>query len=92
LLCYLFQEKHRALAKLAAENAVRTSKGEPTVAEEEVIKQFRPMPVPARLTATITSGQINTHAQHIAQFCSQSLAKLFITESLQNAKEAKEIK
>ncbi|XP_023170765.1 eukaryotic translation initiation factor 3 subunit H [Drosophila hydei] len=85
-------EKHRALAKLAAENAVRTSKGEPTVPEEEVIKQFRPMPVPARLTATITSGQINTHAQHIAQFCSQSLAKLFITESLQNAKETKQIK
>jgi len=50
------------------------------------------MTAPNRLTATITSGQINTHAQHIAQFCSQSLAKLFITESLQIAKEAKETK
>lgn len=89
---YVFQEKHRALAKQAAENAARVSKGESPVPEDEVLKQFRPLPVPPRLNATITSGQINTYSQHISQFCSQSLAKLFITQSLQNAKEAKETK
>ncbi|XP_055921235.1 eukaryotic translation initiation factor 3 subunit H [Eupeodes corollae] len=85
-------EKHRALSKQAAENAVRLSKGEYPIPEEEVLKQFRPLPVPIRLNATITSGQINTYSQHISQFCSQSLAKLFITKSLQDAKEAKDSK
>ncbi|XP_017485415.1 PREDICTED: eukaryotic translation initiation factor 3 subunit H [Rhagoletis zephyria] len=85
-------EKHRALAKQAAENILRSAKGESPIPEEEVLKQFRPLPVPPRLNATITSGQINTYSQHISQFCSQSLAKLFITQSLQNAKETKESK
>jgi len=85
-------EKHRALAKQAAENAVRLSKGEYLISEDDVLKQFRPLPVPIRLNATITSGQINTYSQHISQFCSQSLAKLFITKSLQDAKEAKDTK
>ncbi|CAD6999951.1 unnamed protein product [Ceratitis capitata] len=85
-------EKHRALAKQAAENVSRNAKGESPIPEEEVLRQFRPLPVPPRLNATITSGQINTYSQHISQFCSQSLAKLFITQSLQNAKEAKDTK
>jgi len=85
-------EKHRCLAKQAAENAQRIAKGEYPIPEDEILKQFRPMPGPPRLPATITSGQINTYAQHMGQFCSQSLAKLFITQSLQNAKESKEIK
>uniref|UniRef100_A0A1A9WJN7 Eukaryotic translation initiation factor 3 subunit H n=1 Tax=Glossina brevipalpis TaxID=37001 RepID=A0A1A9WJN7_9MUSC len=85
-------EKHRALAKQAADNAIRVSKGESPIPEEEVLKQFRPLPVPPRLNATITSGQINTYSQHMSQFCSQSLAKLFVTQSLQNAKESKDAK
>lgn len=80
------------MAKQAAENALRVAKGESPIPEEEVLKQFRPFPVPARLNATISSGQINTYSQHISQFCSQSLAKLFITQTLQNAKETKETK
>ncbi|XP_075153369.1 eukaryotic translation initiation factor 3 subunit h [Haematobia irritans] len=84
-------EKHRALSKQATENAIRVAKGESPIPEEEVLKQFRSLPVPPRLHATITSGQINTYSQHISQFCSQSLAKLFITQSLQNAKESKEV-
>lgn len=87
-----FKEKHRALAKQAAENALRVSKGESPIPEDEVLKQFRPLPVPPRLNATITAGQINTYSQHISQFCSQSLAKLFVTQSLQNAKESKDVK
>uniref|UniRef100_A0A0K8TRM7 Eukaryotic translation initiation factor 3 subunit H n=1 Tax=Tabanus bromius TaxID=304241 RepID=A0A0K8TRM7_TABBR len=83
------QEKHRMLVKQAQENQIRKDKGEPPVPEEEVMKQFRPLPVPPRLTSMIISGQVNTYAQHISQFCSQSLAKLFITQALQNAKESK---
>lgn len=86
------QDKHRQLNKLAQENAARIAKNETTVAEEEILKQFRPLPVPPRLNPMIISGQINTISQHINQFCSQSLAKLYLTQSLQAAKETKETK
>jgi len=80
-------EKHRALAKLAQENAARIAKGEPQLPEDDVMKQFRPLPVPHRLNSMIVSGQINTYAKHMSQFASQSLAKLYLTQGLQNAKE-----
>lgn len=35
----------------------------------------------------IVAGQINAYGQAISQFCSQSLAKLYVTQALQNAKE-----
>lgn len=84
------QEKHRMLAKLAQENSTRATKGEPTLPEDDINKQFRPLPVPPRLNPMIISGQINTYCQHISQFCSQSLAKLYMTQSLQTAKEGKQ--
>lgn len=81
-------EKHRMLAKHAQENQARVTKGESALPDDEINKLFRPIPVPPRLNSMIVSGQINTYSQHISQFCSQSLAKLFITQSLQNAKES----
>lgn len=86
------QEKHRQLNKLTQENAARNAKGEASLPEEDILKQFRPLPVPPRLNPMITSGQIHTVSQHINQFCSQSLAKLYLTEALQGAKETKEAK
>jgi translation initiation factor 3 subunit H len=86
------QEKHRQLNKLTQENAARNAKGEASLPEEDILKQFRPLPVPPRLNPMITSGQIHTISQHINQFCSQSLAKLYLTEALQGAKETKETK
>lgn len=80
------QDKTRVLAKNQQENNMRMAKGEQPVPDEEVLKAFRPLPVPSRLNSMIVSGQINTYAQHISQFCSQSLAKLYMTQSLQNAK------
>lgn len=74
------------LVKHAQENQVRVTKGEEKVPDDEITKLFRPLPVPPRLNSMIVSGQINTYAQHISQFCSQSLAKLYITQTLQNAK------
>jgi len=79
-------EKTRMLAKQAQENINRAAKGEAPLPEEEVTKLFRPLPTPPRLNSMIVSGQINTYAQHISQFCSQSLAKLYMTQTLQNAK------
>lgn len=83
------QDKHRQLNRLAQENAARVAKGETPLPEDDVVKQFRPLPVPPRLNPMIVSGQINTISQHINQFCSQSLAKLYLTQALQGAKESK---
>ncbi|XP_055709380.1 eukaryotic translation initiation factor 3 subunit H [Phlebotomus papatasi] len=84
------QERHRVLTKHAQENAARIAKGEPPLPEEDINKMFRPITVPSRLNPMIVSGQINTYAQHISQFCSQSLAKLYMTQALQGAKESKQ--
>lgn len=81
-----FQDKTRVLAKNQQENNIRLAKGEQPVPDEEVLKAFRPLPVPSRLNSIIVSGQVNTYSQHISQFCSQSLAKLYMTQSLQSAK------
>nr|CAD7405315.1 unnamed protein product [Timema cristinae]CAD7432553.1 unnamed protein product [Timema monikensis] len=83
------QDKHRYLQKRTQENAARQAKDEPLLPEEDLNKLFRPIPTPHRLNPMIVSGQINTYSQHISQFCSQSLAKLYITQSLQAAKEGK---
>lgn len=77
------------LAKLRQDNEARKVKQEPELPEEDVTKLFRPLPVPPRLNSMIVSGQINTYSQHISQFCSQSLAKLYITQALQGAKESR---
>ncbi|XP_072389431.1 eukaryotic translation initiation factor 3 subunit H [Diabrotica undecimpunctata] len=82
------QDKHRYLQKRAQENAARVAKDEPPLPEEDINKLFRPHPVPPRLNPMIIAGQVNTYSQAISQFCSQSLAKLYITQALQNAKEA----
>lgn len=82
-------EKHRAMSKHQQENAARVARGEEALPDDEVNKLFRPLPVPPRLAPMITSGQINTYSQHISQFCSQSLAKLYMTQALQGAKESK---
>ncbi|XP_058815224.1 eukaryotic translation initiation factor 3 subunit H [Topomyia yanbarensis] len=84
------QDKHRVLARHAQENAARITKGEVAIPDDEINKLFRPLPVPPRLNPMIVSGQINTYAQHISQFCSQSLAKLYMTQALQGAKENKQ--
>lgn len=82
------QDKHRYLQKRAQENAARAAKDEPPLPEEDINKLFRPHPVPQRLNPMIIAGQIGTYSQHINQFCSQSLAKLYFTQALQNAKES----
>ncbi|CAK9800606.1 Eukaryotic translation initiation factor 3 subunit H [Anthophora quadrimaculata] len=83
------QEKNRLLSKRAQENAARAAKDEPPLPDDDINKLMRPLPVPPRLNPMIVAGQINTYSEHISQFCAQSLAKLYITQSLQNAKESK---
>lgn len=83
------QDKNRLLAKRAQENAARAAKDEPPLPLDDINKMMKPLPAPPRLNPMILAGQINTYSQHISQFCAQSLAKLYITQSLQSAKESK---
>ncbi|KAF7266315.1 hypothetical protein GWI33_020343 [Rhynchophorus ferrugineus] len=82
------QDKHRYVQKRQQDNAARVAKGEPPLPDEDINKLFRPHPVPPRLNPMIIAGQINTSSQTVSQFCSQSLAKLYITQGLQYAKES----
>merc|ERR1719433_552434 len=71
------QDKTRWLQRRQQENSP----------EEDINKVFKPMAPPSRLNALVLSGQASSTAQQVAQFCSQSLAKWFATEALQEAKQ-----
>lgn len=64
------------------ENAARQTKGDPALPEEDLSKIFRPILPPTRLTPMLLSGQVDLASQQINAFCSQALAKLFLSESL----------
>ena len=80
------QDKTRFLQKRHQDNTARVARGEDPLPEEDVNKLFKPLPPPNRLNALVLSGQINSSAHQVSQFCSQSLAKWFLTEALQQAK------
>jgi len=81
-----FQEKTRFIQKRQLENQARVARGEDPLPEEDIGKVFKNVPAPSRLNPLILSGTIAYTADEVSEFCSQSLAKLFLTEPLQNAK------
>jgi translation initiation factor 3 subunit H len=81
-----YQEKTRWVQKKQLENQARISRGEDAAPEEDINKVFKPIAPPSRLNPLILSGTIANTSDQVSEFCSQSLAKLFITEPLQNAK------
>jgi len=82
------QEKAKYLHQKSLENSARLAKGEPAVPEEDLNKVFRPIPPPSRLPTMLASGQIEMSSQQVSSFCSQALAKLFISEALQDNTKA----
>ena len=80
------QDKTRFLQKRQQDNTARVARGEDPVPDEDINKLFKPLPPINRLNALVLSGQINSSAHQVSQFCSQSLAKWFATEALQQAK------
>merc|ERR1712051_443390 len=86
MLLKQYQEKTRWIQKRQLENQARVSRGEEALPDEDLSKMFKTMPAPSRLNPLILSGTINNTANQVSEFCSQSLAKLFITEPLQDAK------
>lgn len=76
------QAKNQYLQKRAAENNARAAKEEPPLPEEDINKLFKPIPPPPRLDALLVYGQIDSYCKQVAQYASQNLAKLFMTEAL----------
>lgn len=81
-----FQDKTRYLQRRQQENSARVARGEEELPEEDLTKIFKPLAPPSRLNSLILSGQILSSADQVSQFCSQSLAKWFATDALQEAK------
>ncbi|XP_023346196.1 eukaryotic translation initiation factor 3 subunit H [Eurytemora carolleeae] len=81
-----YQEKARWVQKKQLENQARIARGEDAAPDEDINKVFKAIPPPSRLNPLILSGTIANTSDQVSEFCSQSLAKLFITEPLQNAK------
>lgn len=81
-----YQEKTRWVQKRQQENQARAARGEDPLPDEDINKVFKPLPAPSRLNPLILSGTIANTSEEVSEFCSQSMAKLFITEPLQEAK------
>jgi len=83
-----YQEKSRWIQKRQLENQARIARGEDPLPDEDLSKMFKTVGAPTRLNPLILSGTISHTADEVSEFCSQSLAKLFVTEPLQNAKQS----
>jgi len=81
------QEKQRFIERRKVENQARAARQEDPLPEEDLAKMFKAGPAPSRMNPLILSGTIHHTAEEVSEFCSQSLAKLFLTEPLQNAKQ-----
>jgi len=81
-----FQDKTRYLQKRQLDNNAKTARGEDPLPDEDINKIFKPIAPPSRLNSLILSGQILSSAEQVQQFCSESMAKWFVTGALQEAK------
>lgn len=81
-----YQEKTRWIQKRQLENQARAGRGEDPLPEEDINKVFKAIAPPTRINPLILSGTISNTSDEVSEFCSQSLAKLFVTEPLQTAK------
>ncbi|GFN87119.1 eukaryotic translation initiation factor 3 subunit h [Plakobranchus ocellatus] len=76
------QSKQQYILKREQENLQRKQRGEPPLPEEDLNKLFKPLPTPQRLDCTLVAGQMDSYCKQICEFASQSLAKLFMAETL----------
>lgn len=80
------QEKTRYIQRRQQENKMRIDRNEDPLPPEDINKIYKPIPPPSRMNPLILSGTIQNTTGEVSEFCSQSMAKLFITEPLQTAK------
>ena len=77
-------ESHKSLLRIFILKSIFS--GEEALPDEDLHKIFKPIPPPSRLNALVLAGQTLSSADNVSQFCTQSLAKWFVTEALQKAK------
>jgi len=65
------------------DNDLRKQRGEPPLPEEDINKIYRPLQPPTRLDNMLSTAQIGTYCDHLAEFATQSFGKLYIAESVQ---------
>lgn len=65
------------------ENAIRVSRGEPPLTEEEVNKIVRPVGPLQRLEASLNYSQTLNYCQQSSAFATENIAKLFTAKALQ---------
>merc|ERR1712243_50295 len=82
------QEKQRYIERRKLENQARAGRNEDPLPDEDMAKMSKAGPAPSRINPLILSGTISHTADEVSEFCSQSLAKLFLTEPLQGAKQS----
>merc|ERR1719330_290159 len=80
------QEKNKYIQRRQQENKQRIDRNEDPLPNEDLNKIFKLIPPPSRMNPLILSGNIQNTSEEVSEFCSQSMAKLFITEPLQSAK------
>lgn len=80
------QEKNKYIQKRTQENKQRIDRNEDPLPMEDLNKMFKSLPPPSRMNPLILSGTIQNTSEEVSEFCSQSMAKLFISEPLQAAK------
>jgi len=80
------QEKNKYIQKRTQENKQRIDRNEDPIPMEDLNKMFKSLPPPSRMNPLILSGTIQNTSEEVSEFCSQSMAKLFISEPLQAAK------
>jgi len=80
------QEKNKYIQRRQLENKQRIDRNEDPLPNEDLNKIFKVIPPPSRMNPLILSGNIQNTSEEVSEFCSQSMAKLFITEPLQSAK------
>jgi len=79
------QEKNKYIQKRTQENKQRIDRNEDPLPMEDLNKMFKSLPPPSRMNPLILSGTIQNTSEEVSEFCSQSMAKLFISEPLQAA-------
>merc|ERR1712071_37803 len=80
------QSKIQHVQRRAAENELRKARGEDPLPEEDLNKMFKPIAAPSRREPLVTAAQVTQYSSQIANFAAQAMAKLFVSETIQNTR------
>jgi len=65
------------------EDQQRIARGEDPVGDDDIHKNFKALPPAQRLEGLLLSAQVDTYADELLQFSTQSFGKLLMADALQ---------